>query len=159
MLQEEMKRIISLLQNFDIDKEKLYLKVIPFVQEVIVELLRPNDEELLNWKTSSTGRLNFIEYLSSRSIVLPNDKQINALWNYYMGYTIRKRNQSLVKLFKQINRDKSFCVYCNSAEKLQVDHKIPLIKGGNDDLDNMQYLCTSCNLGKLGRYDYSELIC
>ena len=40
------------------------------------------------------------------------------------------------------------CVYCGATENLEVDHIIPLSKGGRHDEDNFQILCKSCNLKK-----------
>jgi 5-methylcytosine-specific restriction endonuclease McrA len=45
-------------------------------------------------------------------------------------------------------RDKHVCKKCNSIEDLQVDHIIPLAKGGSNDLDNLQILCRKCNREK-----------
>jgi len=33
---------------------------------------------------------------------------------------------------------------------LQADHKVPLIRGGTNDLDNWQPLCNECNVAKRG---------
>jgi len=158
-MHENFKKTTELLENFSVDKEKLFQKIIPNIQEVIVDLLRPSEEELLNWKTSSLGKLHFREYLNSKCKKIPSDKQISALWNYYMGNITVQRSKSLVKLFKQINRNEKFCSYCKSSTELQVDHIIPLVKGGVDELENLQYLCSTCNLSKHGKYDFLELIC
>lgn len=40
------------------------------------------------------------------------------------------------------------CAYCDSPEKLQVDHIVPLAKGGNNHRANLQALCESCNKSK-----------
>lgn len=40
------------------------------------------------------------------------------------------------------------CVYCGTKidiKNMQVDHIVPLRKGGKDDLDNMICACRSCN--------------
>lgn len=60
------------------------------------------------------------------------------------------------------NRDKFTCQHCNlvfdvpyywdgesailqDGEFLEIDHVIPLAKGGSDSLDNKQALCRKCN--------------
>lgn len=158
-MQKDLNRTIELLQNFEIDRKKLFLQVLPYIQEVIVDLLRPSEEELLSWKTSNLGRIYFRDYLSIKCKKMPNEEQISALWNYYTGNTNTRRSKSLAKLFKQINPNEQFCSYCQSDKNIVVDHKIPLVKGGVDEIKNMQYLCSPCNLMKLGKYDYLELIC
>ena len=45
-------------------------------------------------------------------------------------------------------RDGFACRHCHTADNLTVDHITPLIKGGTNDLDNLQTLCRSCNSRK-----------
>ena len=49
-------------------------------------------------------------------------------------------------------RDNYTCVECGASRDdgatLHIDHKIPVSKGGTDELDNLQTLCSKCNLNK-----------
>lgn len=45
------------------------------------------------------------------------------------------------------------CTYCNSKERTEVDHKIPLSRGGERELSNLQWLCRKCNHAK---FDMTE---
>ena len=40
------------------------------------------------------------------------------------------------------------CVSCGTHKELTVDHKLPLSKGGDDALSNLQTLCRTCNTSK-----------
>jgi 5-methylcytosine-specific restriction endonuclease McrA len=40
------------------------------------------------------------------------------------------------------------CVVCATTERLTVDHKIPVIHGGGDEIENLQCLCSRCNREK-----------
>lgn len=40
------------------------------------------------------------------------------------------------------------CVYCGAEDNLSLDHLIPRIKGGTDDVDNLVCSCRSCNSSK-----------
>lgn len=42
------------------------------------------------------------------------------------------------------------CRYCHSTDNLTIDHKIPIILGGKDNISNLQCLCKSCNQMKSG---------
>lgn len=45
-------------------------------------------------------------------------------------------------------RDEAKCVYCESNEKLEFDHIIPISKGGSNTSRNIQLLCEKCNRKK-----------
>ena len=50
--------------------------------------------------------------------------------------------------FLVFKRDQFACVLCGRSGvgvKMEVDHKIPLSKGGSNRLDNLQTLCFECN--------------
>ena len=52
-----------------------------------------------------------------------------------------------------LNRDNFQCRSCGSREHLEVDHIIPLAKGGANDLSNLQTLCYKCNQKKKDNFD------
>jgi 5-methylcytosine-specific restriction protein A len=53
------------------------------------------------------------------------------------------------------NRDRWRCLSCASSKHLQVDHIVPVGKGGENRLSNLQTLCRSCNSRKSDTYkDY-----
>lgn len=55
------------------------------------------------------------------------------------------------------DRDDYKCQICgktiDDGVDLEVDHKIPVAHGGTNDLDNLQTLCSECNIGKGARLD------
>lgn len=54
--------------------------------------------------------------------------------------------------YNVLSRDNFRCVICGKSRKdgivLEVDHIIPVSKGGRTELDNLQTLCERCNRGK-----------
>lgn len=40
------------------------------------------------------------------------------------------------------------CLSCGATEHICIDHVIPLVKGGENTIENMQPLCRSCNSSK-----------
>lgn len=53
--------------------------------------------------------------------------------------------------YQVFQRDKHTCQYCGRKPpevRLEVDHRIPVSKGGTDDLDNLITACEDCNRGK-----------
>jgi 5-methylcytosine-specific restriction endonuclease McrA len=51
-----------------------------------------------------------------------------------------------------MERDDFMCKLCNRGNddgvRLEVDHIIPISKGGKTIMDNLQTLCKDCNRGK-----------
>ena len=55
------------------------------------------------------------------------------------------------KRYLVIKRDLYTCSLCNrTGVALEVDHIIPVCRGGSDRLENLQTLCQDCNRGKGG---------
>ena len=64
-----------------------------------------------------------------------------------------KRTQLPSKLrFSILERDNFRCQICgrDATDRvlLEIDHKIPVSKGGSNDVGNLQVLCRECNIGK-----------
>lgn len=48
--------------------------------------------------------------------------------------------------------DKEQCSICEAKRWLTVDHIMPISKGGNNELSNLQILCKLCNSSKGSKY-------
>lgn len=75
---------------------------------------------------------------------------------YHYGYS-GKSAEKFVDLYK------NGCTYCGSHESLQVDHKFPRSRGGGNEISNLQWLCSKCNLTKNSRtedefFEYMKLV-
>jgi len=56
--------------------------------------------------------------------------------------------------FEVFQRDNHTCQYCGRKApevKLEVDHLLPVSKGGTDEFDNLVTSCRECNSGKLAK--------
>lgn len=68
------------------------------------------------------------------------------------------RNINLRLRYKVLKRDNFKCVLCGRSPakdiniELHVDHIIPYSKGGETIIENLQTLCSECNLGKSNLY-------
>jgi hypothetical protein len=66
--------------------------------------------------------------------------------------TAQREPVSKAKRFEIMKRDDYRCQLCGRSQsdgvKLHVDHRIPRVKGGSNEDDNLWTLCEDCNLGK-----------
>lgn len=73
--------------------------------------------------------------------------------NYDSDILRMNARRAKVKAFLVIDKDAKRimsqpCVECGVAENLHLDHIIPLSRGGQHAVGNLQMLCASCNLSK-----------
>jgi len=84
---------------------------------------------------------------------------------YQRNYRIKNKEKSVIN--KQIRRIRVYkggsflifdielkrlygmpCVYCGSKDNIEIDHVLPLSRGGRNSIGNMQPLCMTCNRSK-----------
>lgn len=73
----------------------------------------------------------------------------------------KRRSIDVRMRFNVFKRDGFSCRYCGAKPPdaiLQIDHAIPVSKGGSNDIDNLVTACDKCNIGKgsMCAYDHQE---
>ncbi len=67
-----------------------------------------------------------------------------------------KRNIPLGLRYRVLKKDSFKCVACGHSAvegaKLHIDHKLPFSLGGLTELNNLQTLCSDCNISKSNKY-------
>ncbi len=94
----------------------------------------------------------FVDYINSENV--SNESYIidNAINNSTKHKT--KRDINLRTRFLVMKRDNFKCCMCGRSPattvglELHMDHIVPWSKGGETVIDNLQTLCSDCNLGK-----------
>lgn len=106
----------------------------------------PYNRRFKNW---TNAMLSFIDYANSeekkilKTNIIKNKEEIK-----------KNRNPSLRLRYKVLVRDRFSCKICGASPAkdnsvvLQIDHIIPWSKGGETTYENLQTLCSKCNLGK-----------
>ncbi|MDP2816038.1 MAG: HNH endonuclease [Rectinemataceae bacterium] len=68
----------------------------------------------------------------------------------------QRRSLPLDVRWQVLKRDNYCCVVCGAnpaahhSVELHIDHIVPVIRGGTNDLSNLRTLCDQCNIGKGG---------
>lgn len=95
-----------------------------------------------NWNPINWDKRQFLSDKSNSRVAKYREKR-KELGLTSNGYT--KHSVTVIE------RDGNCCVYCGSGDNLCIDHVLPVIQGGNDDIDNLVCACKECNSGKSGR--------
>ena len=91
---------------------------------------------------------DFVEYANASELIAPTKTESNK------SPRPTCRDPSLRLRFKVILRDNFTCQHCGASPakqlgvELHIDHINPWSKGGETTLENLQTLCSTCNLGK-----------
>lgn len=71
-----------------------------------------------------------------------------ARWKRVVGNNNPLRSEAKRLRPYILERDGYVCRRCGATDDLQMDHLIPVSRGGTNDLDNLAILCRPCNLNK-----------
>lgn len=80
-------------------------------------------------------------------------EELNHLHPYNAMQRAKYRHRMYANLFtrdvrKKLLTKESVCAICKSADRLNIDHIIPVSKGGRNEINNVQILCFKCNRKK-----------
>lgn len=85
------------------------------------------------------------EFLYNEEIKYLEHLEAEKMATYRLRMYANLFNRDMRK--KMINNNSKCCI-CNSKENLQIDHIVPISKGGRNIESNIQILCFSCNREK-----------
>lgn len=73
------------------------------------------------------------------------------------GYAQSRYVSNTIKI-EVFKRDGGACVQCRRTESLEYDHVIPVSRGGESTIDNLQLLCRRCNRSKRASLRQAEQV-
>lgn len=76
-----------------------------------------------------------------------------AVQKHHMTRRARKAQNGIFEVSKKELQKlmKGPCVSCGSTERINIDHIIPIARGGAHSIGNLQPLCKSCNSSKIDK--------
>ncbi len=147
------------------DFEKLYKKLLnvkySFSDEYKLTYLTPDRYVRVSGYISEIRRCNYMDTADLHVLI--------DVFKIYMGnyYKVRRLQENEPRKIAQkfigkknvrtfiFKRDNYKCLLCSSSNRLQIDHIIPITKGGKNKISNLQTLCGSCNSRKSNNFaDY-----
>ena len=112
--------------------------------EIRVQLVRTNINDKYQESKSDSfdigDLLNIIERINNKNGSYYRDREI---WDSICRVERGKVSNKL--RFFILDRDHRRCRICGSTNNLEIDHIIPISKGGKTTIDNLQTLCHDCN--------------
>lgn len=163
---KEVNKIKEQVLEYDIDIDVEDFKI--YEDEILESLIYSKDKYLLNIVIEAF-------YESTRGYTYNNkywDFDFEDILKIYNDWKKGKKFQVTPKRERQVmnssirynvfKRDNYTCQICGATAKdgakLQVDHIIPVSKGGKTVMSNLQTLCDRCNMGKSNKTD-EDIMC
>jgi len=125
--------------------------------------LQPYKTRFNGWQNAC---LQFIEYKMGKEIEIETKiLEKKEILEKKRETKIKKEDKRTIPLklrLNVLNRDNFRCVYCGRSPAtdigvvLHIDHIVPFSKGGKTTLNNLQTLCSKCNLGKSDSQNISK---
>ena len=147
-----MNKLKSLLRFYNKNKTEIELKVLikegMVVKGSIISMSPFFNEHIVLKSTNESKMKIFLEDIDGEYGIIPTD-------------FIKNKKEKEIKdvippklRWEVFRRDKFVCQYCGACGpnvELEVDHKIPVSRGGTDNIDNLKTACFNCNRGKGNR--------
>jgi 5-methylcytosine-specific restriction endonuclease McrA len=106
-----------------------------------------NRPEILQ-KVSRYRSENVLEIASKRAKWRSLNSEKTSLYSYKRRAKFKENGTFLITA-KEIDKLKSLnCFACGKSGQIQIDHIIPIARGGRHSIGNLLPLCSKCNLSK-----------
>lgn len=158
---EILMRLNNILDRLKISKTLIGLRDELFFYNILcANLLNSQNKKKISYGYYDVGDDYLFIVLTNNSVLIESDVFVKSLIreelpNFLLKKDIcqkPKRNPLTKSIkFEVFKRDGYKCVACKTDEKLEIEHKIPISRGGTDDLENLETLCKSCNIAKSNR--------
>lgn len=87
--------------------------------------------------------------LDADKVLEAADELRNSPFAHVLNKRTTRRKKISLDLRREVYASNNWaCAYCGSNQDLEIDHIVPLSRGGTEDRSNLQTLCASCNKKK-----------
>lgn len=158
--EHQLLQIVSLCKDIHRDVDLLLETLVWSLEEERIRYLTPPEETLREMKNSRNCKELFwkhVEEMTNRSWTY---EEVEKVWDRvsraYEKFARQPiRFEDALRLYWTTKEE---CAHCHKKPpevKLQIDHNIPVSKGGSSGYDNLQFLCGKCNMEKSNKYPRS----
>lgn len=113
----------------------------------------PSPKQIAVWRARGRGSQDLAKHIHRVAGRWVSSECAETLWRLLTAQTEPRRRATIADFIKGIPDDWK-CEECESTEgPFEIDHVIPLRKGGLDKITNLQILCVTCNRRKNAQLD------
>lgn len=159
LLDEYEKNVAKILEQESVNKTKYSDKKYKRIENIVLDkIIYTKKDFLINASLEVYYRSNGVRVNESRNGFRNYEELLELYkeWENGNKYEVTKRQERKIMnddiRYNVLKRDNFTCQKCGitskDGAKLEVDHIIPVSKGGKTVMSNLQTLCDRCNSGK-----------
>ncbi|HQF12004.1 MAG TPA: HNH endonuclease signature motif containing protein [Paludibacteraceae bacterium] len=157
-----LKQTIQISNQLGIDIELLKHEILWALGEQRINTVTPGIDDFMVWRKKPNCLELFWQYANSKLFQPIEPEEILDIWEC-ISITLekRKRKQLSWQEFLQLATSSEMkCQYCGRTPpevKLEIDHIVPVSKGGGNSIYNLRFLCLEHNRTRGNRFRWAEV--
>lgn len=154
-----MQRLLSQLNmNLDVISQEIYWAL----GESRIDSVTPTRKQFQEWRRQSNGLCLFWEFANAKLGTNLDPEEVRDLWECIdLTLNARKRQSfSFGDYLMVAVGSEQKCEACGRRPPdvtLEIDHILPVSKGGTNSLPNLRFLCQHCNRSRGNRFRWSDI--
>lgn len=154
--------IIRLARQLGLDLDLLSREISWAMGEMRINLVTPAEEEFVKWTQRRDGLFQFWAVANARLCVPLDQEEAVDIWRCLeLTFTRRKRKPLGFGDYLTIAMSsEQICEYCGRRPpeaKLDIDHILPVSRGGTNVWYNLRFLCVHCNRSRGNRFHWADI--
>jgi len=160
--EDSERNIMYLARQLHMDKDLLFQEICWALGEERINRVMPAYDQFREWDRTPDGLYQFWCFANSRLSTDLTPDEVRDTWRCIdLTLNARKRRPFTFQdyLMIAINSDRR-CEYCGKAPpevKLEIDHILPVSKGGSNVPFNLRFLCQHHNRSKGNRFHWADI--
>ena len=127
-----------------------------------INRVTPKDEQFRKWSRQRDGLNEFWKFANERLRAVIDQDEIRDIWNCIDSTLSARRRrtftfQDYLMIAIRSEQKCAFCDRCPPDVTLEIDHILPVSKGGKDLPFNLRFLCQHCNRSRGNRFRWAEV--
>lgn len=148
--------------QLDVDLELLSREIEWALGEMRINKVMPTRDEYLEMHRHRDGLLRFWAAANGKLAVPLTQDEVVDVWKCVdLTLNVRKRKKlEFVDYLTIAMTSEQVCEYCGRRPpevRLDIDHILPVSRGGTNSSYNLRFLCVSCNRARGNRFHWAEV--
>lgn len=156
------QEIRHIAKQLDLDTNLIMHEVYWALGEERINKVTPSYDKFHNWMRTKDGLALFWEYANATLGVELHPDEVQDIWECIeLTLSARKRRpftfQDYLVIAMRSDAKCDYCGKCPPEVSLEIDHILPVSKGGTNTILNLRFLCQHHNRSRSNRFRWADI--